>query len=98
MDAQTQIHWVWELGAPTRAGTYRFGGGAVEITQADIDRARAELAKVSEVIFNATLTKVSFRQVRSHPNSGTRPDMDEGQSDQPFGRSQRRARSGFCPI
>ena len=35
-------------------GIYRFRGIAVRVTQEDIDRARAELDKVSNVIFNAS--------------------------------------------
>jgi hypothetical protein len=55
MDAQ--IGWVGDLGSPSEPGLYRFRGVAVQVSQADIDRARAELAKVSEVIFNATLAQ-----------------------------------------
>ncbi len=54
-----QVAWVRDLRSPTTPGTSLFRGVSVEITQADIDRARAELEKVSEVIFNATLTNVS---------------------------------------
>jgi hypothetical protein len=54
-----QISWVRDLGSPTEPGTYRFKGTAVQVKQADIDRARAELAKVSDVIFNAALSEPS---------------------------------------
>jgi hypothetical protein len=55
MDAQ--IGWVRDLGSPSEPGTYCFRGLAVDVRQTDIDRARAELAKVSEVIFNAVLSE-----------------------------------------
>jgi hypothetical protein len=54
MDAQ--INWVHDLGSPMEPGIYRFRGIAVRVTQEDIDRARAELDKVSNVIFNASLS------------------------------------------
>ncbi len=57
MDAQ--ISWVRDLGSPIEPGTYRFRSTAVQVRQADIDRARHELDKgLDDVVFNATLSEL----------------------------------------